>query len=365
MNRPIEPTIPIVTDVTIDDGSPEGALRDADTGRPGALRRTPGGARRRALHGLAALAAAPLVVPGRAHAQDARPIRFVIGFPPGGGIDSVMRVLAPKLAELLKQPAVVDNRPGANGLLAMEAVAKSPADGQTFFVGTSGNLAMTGAFYPNAPVRIERDFVPVAQVASLPFLLVSHPSVPATNVAELVAYAKARPGQLNYSSSGNGSTLHLAGELFNEMAGIRATHVAYKGSAPSIADLVGGHVQWAFDAPSLTMPHVKAGRLRALGHTAPARLASLPDIAPIAETLPGYEVVNWYGVVAPAGTPPEVVRRMADAIARAMADADVRGRIAALGIDPVTTTPDEFRRFMDAETAKWTQVIRKGNISAN
>lgn len=311
---------------------------------------------------LAALAAAPVV----ARAQsDGRPVRIVIGFPPGGGIDSVARVMAPKLSEALKQPVIVENKPGANGLLAMESVAKSAADGTTLFIGTSGNLAMTGAFYPNAPVRIERDFVPVAQVASLPFLLVANPSVPAASVAELVAYAKTRPGQLNYSSSGNGSTLHLAGELFNEMAGIKATHIGYKGSAPSIADLVGGHVQWAFDAPSLTMPHVKAGRLRAIGHTAATRLPSLPDIAPIAETLPGYEVLNWYGVVAPTGTPAETVRRLGDAIRTAMSDAEVRSRVTALGIDPVATTPDEFRRFMDAETTKWTQVIRRGNISAN
>jgi tripartite-type tricarboxylate transporter receptor subunit TctC len=311
---------------------------------------------------LAALAAAPVV----ARAQpDGRPVRIVIGFPPGGGIDSVARVMAPKLSEALKQPVIVENKPGANGLLAMESVAKSAADGATLFIGTSGNLAMTGAFYPNAPVRIERDFVPVAQVASLPFLLVANPSVPATNVAELVAFAKTRPGQLNYSSSGNGSTLHLAGELFNEMAGIKVTHVAYKGSAPSIADLVGGHVQWAFDAPSLTMPHVKAGRLRAIGHTAATRLPSLPDIAPIAETLPGYEVLNWYGIVAPTGTPPDTVKRLGDAIRTAMSDAEVRSRVAALGIDPVATTPDEFRRFMEAETTKWTQVIRRGNISAN
>ncbi|MCX7228377.1 MAG: tripartite tricarboxylate transporter substrate binding protein [Burkholderiales bacterium] len=311
---------------------------------------------------LAALAAAPVV----ARAQsDGRPVRIVIGFPPGGGIDSVARVMAPRLSEALKQPVIVENKPGANGLLAMESVAKSAADGTTLFIGTSGNLAMTGAFYPNAPVRIERDFVPVAQVASLPFLLVANPSVPAASVAELVAYAKTRPGQLNYSSSGNGSTLHLAGELFNEMAGIKATHIGYKGSAPSIADLVGGHVQWAFDAPSLTMPHVKAGRLRAIGHTAATRLPSLPDIAPIAETLPGYEVLNWYGVVAPTGTPAETVRRLGDAIRTAMSDAEVRSRVAALGIDPVATSPDEFRRFMDAETTKWTQVIRRGNISAN
>ena len=341
-------------DATARPGSPDRSDREGGPMRP--TRRL------FAAIGVAALGALAAPV---ALAQDTKPIRFVIGFPPGGGIDSVVRIMGPKLAELAKQPVVVENRPGANGLLAMEAVAKAAPDGATWFVGTSGNLAMTGAFFPNAPVRIERDFVPVAQIASLPFLLVSNPSVPATTVAELVAYAKTRPGQLNYSSSGNGSTLHLAGELFNDLAGIRATHVGYKGSAPSIADLVGGHVQWAFDAPSLTLPHVKAGRLRALGHTAATRLASLPDIPPIAETVPGFEVLNWYGVVAPAGTSADAVARMADAIARVLADADVRARISALGIDPVTTTPDAFRRFMDAETAKWGGVIRKGNISAN
>jgi tripartite-type tricarboxylate transporter receptor subunit TctC len=299
-----------------------------------------------------------------AHAQSfpSRPVRIVIGFPPGGGIDTVARIMGPKMSEGFKQPVIVENRPGANGVPAMELVAKSPPDGHTVFMGTSGNLAMNPVFYANLPYSMERDFLPVSLTASLPFLIVANPALPAGSVAELIAYAKANPGKVNYSSSGNGSTPHLAGELFNTMAGIRTVHVPYKGSAPSIADLLAGQVQYTFDAVSITLPHVKSGKLKVLGHTGPQRLSYLPDVPPAAESLPGYEVVNWYGVVVPSGTPQETVARLNAEIAAALADAEVRQKIVAIGIDPASSTPEALGAFMKAETVKWARVVKDANI---
>lgn len=294
-----------------------------------------------------------------------KPVRIVIGFPPGGGIDSVTRIMGPKMSEILKQPVVVENKPGGNALVAMAEVAKSGADGHTLFVGTSGNLAMSPTFFPNAQVRVDRDFVAVAQTATLPFVLVVNPKVPAQNAKELIAWIKSNSGKVNYSSSGNGSTLHLAGELFNGMAGTSATHIAYKGSAPSIADLIGGHVHFAFDAPSLTMPQVKAGKLRAIGQTAQTPVASLPGLAPIADSLPGFEVLNWYGMVAPKGTPAPAIQAIAQAVKLTLADADIKARISTLGIDPVTTTPEAFGSFMKSETTKWAGVIARAQIKIN
>lgn len=313
------------------------------------------------------LAAALTLAASVAAAQSfpSKPVRIVIGFPPGGGIDAVTRIMAPKMGEILKQPVVIENKPGGNSIPAMEQVSSSAADGHTLFVGTSGNLSMASIFFPNAPVRVDRDFVAVAQTASLPFVLVVNPSVPARDARELIAWIKANPGKVNYSSSGNGSTLHLAGELFNDMAGVKATHIAYKGSAPSIADLIGGHVHFAFDAPSITMPHVQSGKLRAVGQTALGAVESLPGIAPIAQSLPGFEVLNWYGMVAPRATPAQAVRTLADAVRATLADPEIRSRIAKLGIDPVTTDPERFAKFMRAETDKWGGVIRQAKIEIN
>lgn len=314
---------------------------------------------------LLAAGLAAMTVAASAQTFPSKPIRIVIGFTPGGGIDAVTRIIGPRMGEILRQPVVIENKPGGNSIPAMEQVASSAADGHTLFVGTSGNLSMASIFFPNAPVRVERDFIAVAQTASLPFVLVVNPSVPARDARELIAWIKANPGKVNYSSSGNGSTLHLAGELFNDMAGVKTTHIAYKGSAPSIADLVGGHVHFAFDAPSITMPQVNAGKLRAIGQTALTPVDSLPGIAPIAQSLPGFEVLNWYGMVAPRATPPAVIQTLAEALAATLADPDVRSRIGKLGIDPVTTDPERFAKFMRSETEKWGEVIRRAKIEIN
>jgi len=311
---------------------------------------------------LFALVVSQALAPVLAQTFPGRPLRIVIGFPPGGGIDVVTRMLAPKISEALGQPVVVENRPGANGVVATELVAKSSPDGHTIFIGTSGNLAINPLFYPNLPFSIERDFAPLTQVASVSFLILTNPSFPPRTVAELVAYARANPGKVNYSSAGNGSTPNLAGEYLNAVAGIKTVHIPYKGSTPSIADLIGGQVQYTFDATAIAMPHVKAGKLRAIATTSPKRLFYLPDIPAAAETLPGYEVVNWYGMVVPSGTPRDIITRLRNEVAKAMSIAEIRNQMIALGTEPVGSTPEEFAAFMRAETAKWARVIKESNI---
>ncbi len=301
-----------------------------------------------------------------AHAQTwpQRPIRIVVGFPPGGGIDVVARLLGVRLAETLGQQIVVDNRPGANGILGTEIVAKSAPDGHTFFIGTTGNLSVNPVLIKHLPFNIARDFTPVMQTSSVPFLIYTHPKVPAKNLAELIAHIKSNPGKVNYYSSGNGGLPHLASELLNALAGIKAVHVPYKGSAPGFNDLLGGHVQFGFDAVPIGLQHVKSGRIRAAATTGPKRLSFLPDVAAANETVKGFEVVNWYGLVAPAGTPAPVIDRMNREILKAMAIPELRDKLIAQGTDPVNSNQSAFSAFMKSESAKWGRVIQKANIKA-
>ena len=300
-----------------------------------------------------------------AQSYPTKPIRIVIGFPPGGGIDLVARLLAPKLSESLGQQVLVDNRAGANGIIAAELVAKSAPDGHTIFIGTTGNLSVNPALYSNLPFSIERSFVPLTQTSSVPFLLYVHPSLPVNNLPQFIALAKANPAKINYYSSGNGSLPHLSGELLNMRAGVKTIHVAYKGSSPGMTDLMGGHVQFGFDAAAIGLPHVKSGRLRALVTTGPTRLSFLPNVPCANETLKDFEVVNWYGMVLPAGTSPDVIRRLHSEVVKAMNVPDIRQKLIAQGTDPVGSTPEEFAAFMKSETAKWARVIKAANIRAD
>jgi tripartite-type tricarboxylate transporter receptor subunit TctC len=294
-----------------------------------------------------------------------RPVRIVVGFPPGGGIDVVARLLGVKLADSLGQQIVVDNRPGANGILGTEIVAKSAPDGHTFFIGTTGNLSVNPVLVKNLPFNMERDFTPVMQTSSVPFLVYVHPKVPAKSFDELIAHIKANPGKVNYYSSGNGGLPHLASELLNNLAGIKAIHVPYKGSAPGFNDLMGGQVQFGFDAVPIGLQHVKAGRVRAVATTGPKRLSFLPDVAAANETLKGFEVVNWYGIVAPTGTPANVIARLHSEIVKAMNIPDLREKLISQGLDPVDSNPQTFGVFMKAESAKWARVIKEANIKAD
>ena len=292
-----------------------------------------------------------------------RPIRIVIGFPPGGGIDILARLMAPKMSERLGQPVVVENRPGANGLIATQGVAQSDPDGHTILFGTTGNLAVNPALYPGKPgMAMERDFTALSHVASLDFLLVVNPAVPANSLNELVELIKAKPGQIFFGSSGNGGLPHLSGELLNIQAGIRAVHVPYRGSAPAFTDLISGQVQYVFDALAIAQPHVESRRVRAIATTGPERMTALPDVPAAKEMLPDFEVVNWYAMVMRAGTPPEIVARLSEEVKNALNRPDVAERAAGLGLNLVGSTPDQFATFQRAEIAKWGEIVRTANI---
>ena len=301
---------------------------------------------------------------GSGQAFPAKPVRIIIGFPPGGAIDTAARIMAPRLTENLGQQFVIDNRPGAGGVLGTDLAAKSPADGYTVFFGTLGNLSVNPLLYPKLPFDMARDFAPLMQVVSTYFMLYVHPALPVRAPGDLIALAKARPGQLNYSTSGNGGAPHLAAELFNSMAGIKIVHVPYKGSAPGITDLMSGQVQLTFDAVAIGMPHVASGRLRTLATLGPKRLSLAPDVPALAETLPGYEVVNWFGMVVPAATPRDIVARLHGELTKVLRLPDVREKLNAGGMDPVGSSPEEFAAFMKAETAKWARVIKAADIRA-
>ncbi len=310
-------------------------------------------------------AAAVSLLPRPALAQarfPSRVVKIVIGFPPGGGIDILARLMAPKMAERLGQSVIVENRPGANGLIATQGVAQSEPDGHTVLFGTTGNLAVNPALYARPGLDMERDFAAVSQVASLGFVLVANPSVPAKSLQELIDLAKAKPGEISFGSNGNGGLPHLSGELLNLQAGIRTLHVPYRGSAPAFTDLISGQVQFVFDALAIAQPHIEAGKLRALATTGPNRMAALPDVPLMKDTLPDFEVLNWYGMVVPAGTPADAITRLHQEVAHAVRAPDVAERAAALGLDLVGSQPNAFAAFQKTEIAKWGKVIRTAKI---
>ena len=293
-----------------------------------------------------------------------RPVRIVVGFPPGGGIDVVARLLAVQMTQSLGQQVIVDNRPGANGILGVELVSKANPDGHTVFIGTTGNLSVNPVLVKNLPFNMDRDFTPVMQTSSVPFLIYMHPKVPAKSLDELVAHIKANSGKINYYSSGAGSLPHLSGELLNSVANIKGIHVPYKGSAPGFNDLMGGQVQYGFDAVPIGLQHVKSGRIKVAATTGPKRLSFLPDVPAAHESIKGFEVVNWYGVIAPSGTPAAVVAKLHTELAKAMNHAETREKLIAQGTDPVDSNPKAFAAFMKAESAKWAGVIKTANIRA-
>jgi tripartite-type tricarboxylate transporter receptor subunit TctC len=298
-----------------------------------------------------------------AQAYPTRPIHLVVGFPAGASTDISARIMAPWLSERLGQPVIVENKPGAGTNIAAQAVANAPGDGYTLLWMTSAN-ASNVSLYDKLSFNLQRDIVPVAGIVSLPMLLEVNPSVPATTVAELIAYAKANPGKINLASSGIGSVSHLAGELFKSMTGVTMTHVPYRGSPPALADLIGGQVQAMFDAVPASLPHVRAGKLRALGVTMAVRAAVLPDVPSIAESVPGYDASVWIGVGAPKDTPAAIVDRLNREINAGLGDPAMRARYAELGNTPMPMTPAQYGEFVAAETRKWAEVVRAANIKA-
>ncbi len=291
-----------------------------------------------------------------------RPVRMVVPSSAGGGTDIIARIITPKLSERLGQQVIVDNRPGAGTMIGGEVVAKSPPDGYTLLMGIS-TLAINPAIYKKVPYDAQRDFAPITQTVSAPNILVVHPSLPVKSVKELIAFARAHPGQLNFASAGAGTNPHLTMELFLSMAKLQMVHIPYKGSAPAIIDMLAGHVA-VMTATILTgMPHVRSSRLRALGVTSAIRIAAAPEIPTIAEAaLPGYEAVQWYGLLAPAQTPKDIIARLHGEMARILHLPDVKERFAGDGAEPVGNTPEEFGRYIRTETEKWAKVAREAGI---
>ena len=313
--------------------------------------------RRTLLAGIATLAAARSAVAQATWAPD-RPIRLVVPFAPGGSTDVTARLVAEAIAPRLGQPVVIENRPGAGGNIGSEAVARSAPDGHTLVMGTSSTHATNIALYRNLPYQPLRDFAPVGQVAFIPNLLVVHPDVPARDLPALIALGRARPGSLNFGNAGSGTSQHLSAAMIASRAGIEVTHVAYRGGAPAVTDLLGGKIQ-AMAAPLVeVIGHVQAGRLRAVAVTTARRSALLPEVPTIAETIPGFEVALWNGIFAPAGTPAAAVLRISAAIAEAMRTDDMRAKLAQQGSEPVGSTPEQFAAFIATEIPKWAELVR-------
>jgi tripartite-type tricarboxylate transporter receptor subunit TctC len=310
---------------------------------------------------LAAATLAVVCLSAAAAAEDYpnRPITLVVPFPPGGSTNIVMRIVADKLSELLGQQVVVDNRAGAGGTAGTRTVAKATADGYTIGLGYTGPLAIAPSLYGNLGYDPRKDFAPIGRVATAPNSLVVHPSFAAKSIAELIAYAKANPGKVNFGSAGIGTVSHLAGEYFAARAGIRLTHIPYKGTGPALTDLIGGHIPMAFAPIPASHAQATGGTVRMLGVTSLTRSSLLPDVPTIAESgLPGYEAVLRYGLVAPAGTPHAIITRLNKALNVALASDDVRQRLAIEGAEPLPSTPDEYAADIDREETQWSKVVK-------
>jgi len=295
-------------------------------------------------------------------AYPAKPVRIVVPSSPGGGTDILARLLAQKLTENLGQQFVVENRPGAGQIIGIEAVARSAPDGYTLLMAASA-IVINEVLYKKPPYDTLRDFAPITLGASLPNILVVHPALPAKSVRELIALAKARPGMLNYSSAGSGTSPHVSMELFRIMSGITLTHIPYKGTGPATVDLVAGQVQLSMPNVLTALPQIKGGKLRALGVTSAKRASGLPDIPAIAEAgVPGYEAIQWYGLLAPAGTSRDVVNKLQSETAKILVLQEVKERLAADGADAVGNRPQEFAAYIKAEIDKWSKVVKAGGI---
>jgi len=309
--------------------------------------------------------AAVALVPGAATAQGypTRPVRLVVADSAGGAPDQLARLVAQKVSESMGQQIVVDNRAGAGGAVGAESVAKSPADGYTLLLTTTAVYAILPNLRKDLPYDPVRDFVPVARIATASNVLVINTALPAQNVAELVKYAKERPGTLNYASAGIGTPAHLAGEMLNLLADIKVTHIPYKGAAPGLLDVIAGNAQYIITSPIAAGAHMGAGRVRAIASTGTERNPALPDVPTVADTLPGYEITQSWGIVAPAGTPPDVVKRMSEEFAKALANAEVKDKILKTGAVPASNdSPAAFADFMAKERARLGDVITRSKI---
>jgi tripartite-type tricarboxylate transporter receptor subunit TctC len=314
------------------------------------------------------LGAVLLIAPIAGMAQSGypnKPVKIVVSFSPGGTTDILARFLAQKLTDSMGQSFVVENKAGAGGTLGNDFVAKSPPDGYTLLMGSASNLAVAVGMYKNLPYDYKKDLIPVAQVAGGPFVIVVNPQVPANNLRELIALAKAKPGQITFATSGNGTSLHLAAELINAMADIKMNHIPYKGTGPATMDTISGTVNMTLSDMVPFVPHIQSGKLKALAQTTAQRSRLLPELPTVAETLPGYDATSWYGIMAPAGTPTAIVQRINQELTKILQQPDVRARYASLGVDPVIASPEQFGQYINSEQAKWADVIRRSGAKVD
>jgi len=291
---------------------------------------------------------------------------LIVPFAPGGSVDIVARIAGQKLAERLGKPVVVENRPGGSTLVAASAVAKASPDGYTLMIAPSGTLAINATLYNKLPYDPLRDFAAVALITVVPLVLVVNPALPVRSVPDLISLSKEKPGQLSYASAGAGSSLHLAAELFKGLTGIELTHVPYKGGAPAMSDVVAGHVSLMFADTGVALPQIREGNVRALGVSSTARLSAAPDIPSIAEAVPGYDAASWQMVVAPAGTPKEIVAKLRGEIAAVMASPDIRERLAQIGlIAVVSPPPEDVKRFLKSEITRWGAIVQRAGLAGS
>ena len=301
-----------------------------------------------------------------AQSYPSRPVRLIAPSTPGDAPDVIARLIALRLSPVLGQPVVVENRPGAGGVIGSEVAAKSAPDGYTLIMGNAGSHGINAAVYSKLPYDIQRDFAPVSQVAIAPNVMVINPAIPAKSVAEFIAYAKSQPGKLSYASGGNGSSAHMSMELFKAMSGVDIQHVPYKGSSPALTDVMAGQVAVFIGNMPPTVPLVKAGKLRALAVTTKARSALMPELPTISEAgLPGFETVAWFGVLAPTGTPPEIVKKLSTEIGKIARSPEMREKLLAMGAEPIGGTPGEFKAVIDSDIAKWKALAQKEGIKVD
>jgi tripartite-type tricarboxylate transporter receptor subunit TctC len=314
---------------------------------------------------LSAIVLAPFAAQGdAARSFPTKPVRIVVGYVAGGGNDIIVRILTPRLSEALGQPVIVDNRPGAQSIIAAEIVAKANPDGYTLLMGPSGPMTMNPAIYSKLPYSPLRDFAPITMIGSFPLILVVSPSLPVKSAKDLVDYARARPDKSNYGASA--APFQLSSELFNQKTGTRFQHIPYKGTNESVNAVISGQVTMTITDPAPVVGQMKAGRVRALAVTSAARHPAWPELPTMAEAgIPGIEVVLWTGFLAPAGTPPAVVRRLRDEVARVVRLPDIKERLAVMGIEPSGNTPEDYRRIIASDITKWTGVAKKANIKAD
>ena len=315
------------------------------------------------IFGTALLGLMPFVAPAQDYPR--KPIRMIIPYPPGGPTDILGRIVAQNLTEKLGQQVVVENKPGASGMIGADLVAKAPPDGYTLLANASIHV-INPSLYKNPTYDAIKDFTPVSLIADVPLVLVVAPELPVKSVKDLIALAKSSSGKLNFASSGNAAAPHLAGEAFKIATGVDMQHVPYKGSGPALTDLMGGQVQLMFDSLPSSISHVKSGKLRAIAVTTAKRASALPNVPTIAESgVPGFDISTWYGIWAPAGTPKEIVNRLSGEIAKIVKIPDVRERLAGLGAEPVGNSPDEFAAYCRSELAKWAKIVKASGATVD